>query len=55
VPPITAWQALSQAGIRYIIIHLSMTSADQLQRYRAILDRPPIYTDQLVEAYAAAP
>jgi hypothetical protein len=55
VPPITAWQALSQAGIRYIIIHLSMTSADQLQRYRAILDRPPIYADQLVEAYAAAP
>jgi 6-pyruvoyl-tetrahydropterin synthase related domain len=53
VPP-TAWQALSQAGIRYIVIHLTMTNADQLQRYRAILDRPPLYTDPLVEVYTAA-
>jgi hypothetical protein len=54
-PPAAAWQTLSQAGIRYIIIHLTMTSADQVQRYRAILDRPPIYTDPLVEVYAVAP
>ncbi len=54
-PPTAAWQTLSQAGIRYIVIHLPMTNADQLQRYRAILDRPPIYADPLVEVYAAAP
>jgi hypothetical protein len=53
--PATAWQALSQAGLRYIIIHLSMTNPDQLQRYRAILNRPPVYTDSLVEVYTAAP
>lgn len=54
-PPAVAWQTLSQAGIRYIIIHLTMTNADQVQRYRVILDRPPIYTDSLVEVYATAP
>ena len=54
-PPDADWQALAQAGIRYIIIHLPMTNVDQLQRYRAILDRPPVYADRLVEVYAAAP
>ncbi|HTP07126.1 MAG TPA: 6-pyruvoyl-tetrahydropterin synthase-related protein [Anaerolineae bacterium] len=54
VPP-AAWQVLSQAGIRYIIIHLTMTNANQLQQYRAILDRPPIYADPLLEVYAATP
>jgi hypothetical protein len=53
--PKEAWQALAQAGIRYVIIHLPMTDGDQLQRYRAILDRPPVYADQLVEVYAVAP
>ena len=54
-PTTRDWQALSQAGIHYVIIHLPMTSEDQLQRYRAILDRPPVYTDQLVEVYVIAP
>ena len=53
--PEEAWQALAQAGIRYVIIHLPMTGGDQLQRYRAILDRPPVYADPLVEVYAVAP
>jgi hypothetical protein len=54
-PPVSAWQTLAQAGIRYIVIHLPMTNADQIQRYRAILNRPPIYTDPLVEVYSTAP
>jgi hypothetical protein len=54
-PPVEVWQALAQAGIRYVIIHLPMTGEDQLQRYRAILNRPPVYSDQLVEVYALAP
>ena len=54
-PPAAAWQTLSQAGIRYIVIHLTMRTAEQVQRYRDILARPPIYTDPLVEVYSTAP
>ncbi len=53
-PAADAWQALAEAGVRYVIVHLPMTGEDELQRYRAILDRPPLYTDHLVEVYAVA-
>ena len=53
-PAADAWQALSEAGIRYVIVHLPMVSANELQRYHAILDRPPLYADHLLEVYAVA-
>ncbi len=54
-PPADAWRALEQAGIRYVIIHLPLTSEDQLRQYRAILARPPVYADSLVEVYTVTP
>jgi hypothetical protein len=51
----TALQQLADQHVRYLLIHRSMSNPDQIEQYRSIIGRAPIYTDDVLEVYAIAP
>jgi hypothetical protein len=47
-----AKEQLADRGVRYLLVHTTMSNPDQMDQFRAIIGADPVYADAVLQVYA---